>query len=186
MQKVNKKNLTAILLVIWLIPFKLFALPEMIIGEASIDPGVHLIFEGGIKDDVAPTSVFLAENKTDVHIEMLANWSENAPKGSVPGGHVAYLKVSVLVKNEITNTSATVILAPHINLSDGLHYAQNIRLPGKIDDKYSLKFIIEPPKNGSLGMHYDWRQQVGKALSPGGSFTFDDLNFSKIANAARR
>ena len=186
MQKVNKKILTAILFVIWLIPFKLFALPEMIIGEASIDPGVHLIFEGGIKDDVAPTTVFLAENKTDVHIEMLANWSENAPKGSVPGGHVAYLKVSVIVKNEISNTSTTVNLVPHLNLSDGFHYAQNIKLPGKIDDKYTLKFIIEPPIDGSLGIHYDWRQQVGKELSPSGSFTFDNLNFSKIAKATRR
>ena len=186
MQKVNKKNLTAILLVIWLMPFKLFALPEMIIGEASIDPGVHLIFEGGIKDDVAPTTVFLAENKTDVHIEMLANWSENAPKGSVLGGHVAYLKVSVLVKNEITNTSTTVILTPHINLSDGFHYAQNIKLPGNIDDKYSLKFSIEPPIYGSLGMHYDWRQQVGQNLSSNSSFTFDGLNFYKIAIANRR
>ena len=167
-------------------PFKLFALPEMIIGEATIDPGVHLIFEVGIKDDVAPTAVFLAENKTDVHIEMLANWSENAPRGSVPGGHVAYLNVSVLVKNKITNTSVTMNLVPHLNLSDGLHYAQNIKLPGKIDDKYTLKFIIEPPKNGSLGIHYDWRQQVGEALSAVGSFTFDDLNVAKIAKAKRR
>jgi uncharacterized protein involved in high-affinity Fe2+ transport len=79
-----------------------------------------------------------------------------------------------------------VNLVPHINLSDGLHYAQNIKLPGKIDDKYTLKFIIESPINGSLGMHYDWRQQLGESLSPGGSFTFDDLNFSKIANAKRR
>lgn len=186
MQKVNRKILNTILLVSWLMPCKLFALPEMIIGEATIDPGIHLIFESGIKDDVAPTTVFLAENKTDVHIEMLANWLENAPKGSVPGGHVAYLKVSVLVKNEITNTSTAVNLVPHINLSDGLHYAQNIKLPGKIDDKYTLKFIIESPINGSLGMHYDWRQQLGESLSPGGSFTFDDLNFSKIANAKRR
>ena len=39
---------------------------------------------------------------------------------------------------------------------------------------------------GSLGMHYDWRQQVGKMLSSGGSFTFDGLDFSKIAMATRR
>ena len=182
----KSKILNLIFFVCWLTPFKLFALPEMVIGEANIDPGIHLIFECGIKDDIAPNTVFLAENKTDVHIEMLANWSENAPKGSVTGGHVAYLKVSVLVKNEITDTSTTVNLVPHINLSDGFHYAQNIKLPGKIDDKYTLKFIIEPPVDGSLGMHYDWRQQVGEILSPGGSFTFDNLNFSKIANATRR
>ena len=178
--------LNTILFVSWLLPFKLFALPEMIIGEASIDPGIHLIFECGIKDDIAPNTVFLAENETDVHIEMLANWSENAPKGSLPGGHVPYLKVSLIVINEITHTSATVNLDPHLNLSDNLHYAQNIKLPGKIDERYTLKFIIEPPINGSLGMHYDWRQQVGQTISPGGTFTFVGLNLSKIANAIRR
>ena len=182
----QSKILNVILFISWLLPFKLFALPEMIIGETTIDPGIHLIFECGIKDNIAPNTVFLTENNTDVHIEMLANWSQNAPKGIAPGGHVAYLKISVLVKNEITNTSATVNLVPHINLSDGLHYAQNIKLPGKIDDKYTLKFIIEPPVDGSLGMHYDWRQQVGQNLSSSGSFTFDGLNFSKIAIANRR
>ena len=182
----QNKILNAILFVSWLLPFKLLALPEMVIGEATIDPGIHLIFECGIKDDIAPNTVFLDENETDVHIEMLANWSENAPKGSVHGGHVPYLKVSVLVINEITNTLATVNLDPHLNLSDNLHYAQNIKLPGKIEGRYTFKFIIEPPINGSLGMHYDWRQQVGEELSPGGSFTFVGLNLSKIAKATRR
>ena len=100
----QSKILNVILFISWLLPFKLFALPEMIIGETTIDPGIHLIFECGIKDNIAPNTVFLTENNTDVHIEMLANWSQNAPKGIALGGHVAYLKVSVLVKNEITNT----------------------------------------------------------------------------------
>ena len=182
----QSKTLNTILFFSWLLPFNVFALPEMIIGEATIDPGIHLIFECGIKDDIAPYAVFLSESEADVHIEMLANWTENAPKGSTPGGHVAYLIVSLVIKNEITNTSATVNLVPHLNLSDNLHYAQNIKLPGKIDDKYTLKFVIEPPMKGSLGMHYDWRQQVGKMLSSGGSFTFDGLDFSKIAMAMRR
>ena len=29
-------------------------LPEMIIGEESISPGIDLVFEGAIKDDVFP------------------------------------------------------------------------------------------------------------------------------------
>ena len=123
----QSKILNTILLISWFLPSKLLALPEMIIGEATIDPGIHLIFECGIKDNIAPNAVFLAEHETDVHIEMLANWSENAPIGSVPGGHVAYLKVSLIVKNEMTNTSVTVNLVPHLNLSDNLHYAQNIQ-----------------------------------------------------------
>ena len=75
----KSKVLNAILLVTWLAPFELLALPEMVIGEATINPGIHLTFEGAIKDDVAPLGVFLAENETDVHIEMLAHWSEDAP-----------------------------------------------------------------------------------------------------------
>ena len=182
----KSKVLNAILLVTWLAPFELLALPEMVIGEATINPGIHLTFEGAIKDDVAPLGVFLAENETDVLIEMLAHWSEDAPKGSVPGGYVAYLQVELLVKNEHTDTSIAVQLAPHVNLSDNLHYAQNIKLPGKIDDKYTLKFIIEPPMNGSLGLHYDWREHVGEKFTPGGNFTFEGLDFSKIAKTTRR
>ena len=182
----KSKALNAILLVTWLAPFELLALPEMVIGEATINPGIHLTFEGAIKDDVAPLGVFLAENETDVHIEMLAHWSEDAPKGSVPGGYVAYLQVAVLVKNESTDTSIAVQLAPHVNLSDNLHYAQNIKLPGKIDDKYTVKFIIEPPMNGSLGLHYEWREQVGETFTSGGNFTFEGLDFSKIAKTTRR
>ena len=107
-------------------------------------------------------------------------------KGSVTGGYVAYLQVELLVTNESTDTSIAVQLAPHVNLSDNLHYAQNIKLPGKIDDKYTLKFIIEPPMNGSLGLHYDWREQVGEKFTPGGNFTFEGLDFSKIAKTTRR
>ena len=182
----KSKVLNAILLVIWLAPFELLALPEMVIGKVTINPGIYLTFEGAIKDDVAPLGVFLDKNETDVHIEMLAHWSEDAPKGSVPGGYVAYLQVKLHVKNESTDASIAVQLAPHVNLSDNLHYAQNIKLPGKIDDKYTLKFIIKPPMNGSLGLHYDWRKQVGKTLTPGGNFTFDGLDFSKISKATRR
>ena len=112
----QSKILNAILFVSWLLPFKLFALPEMVIGEATIDPGIHLIFECGIKDVIAPNTVFLDENETDVHIEMLANWSENAPKGSAPGGHVAYLKVSVLVKNKITNIIFSSFITSHFHI----------------------------------------------------------------------
>ena len=53
-------------LLIGLFAIELNALPEMIIGESSIKPGIDLIFEGGIKDDVQGTKFFLNENETDV------------------------------------------------------------------------------------------------------------------------
>ena len=51
---------------------------EMIIGTGSIEPGVDLIFEGGVKDEIMPEEYYLSENETDVHIEVLANWSIDA------------------------------------------------------------------------------------------------------------
>ena len=33
-------------------------LPEMIIGKEAIAPGINLIFEGAIKDDVSPAEKF--------------------------------------------------------------------------------------------------------------------------------
>ena len=59
---------------------------EMIIGTGSLEPGVDLIFEGGVKDEIMPEEYYLSENETDVHIEVLANWSSDAPKGSPEGG----------------------------------------------------------------------------------------------------
>jgi hypothetical protein len=116
---------------------------EMIIGTGSIEPGVDLIFEGGVKDEIMPEEYYLSENETDVHIEVLANWSSDAPKGSPEGGHVAYLNITAVLINETTGSSDTHKLTPHVNMSDNLHYAKNIKLPGKIDESYTviLKYV---------------------------------------------
>jgi len=159
---------------------------EMIIGTGSIEPGVDLIFEGGVKDDVMPNEYFLSESETDVHIEVLANWSSKAPNGSPEGGHVAYLNVNAVLINEATGKSVTHKLTPHVNMSDNLHYAKNIKLPGRIDQRYTVIFEISPPKNNELGMHYDWRKAVDEQLIDANTFEFQSLDFEKIAQSKRR
>ncbi len=162
------------------------ALPEMVIGEASMAPGIDLIFEGGIKDDIQPAKYYLEENATDVHLEVLANWSESAPAGSPLGGHVAYLQVTAEIINEQTKESSNVELTPHLNMSDNLHYAQNVELPGKVNQTYTVIFNIREPNSGNIGMHFDWRNQVAKTLTPGGRFEFNNLDFEVIALSKRR
>ena len=159
---------------------------EMIIGTGSIEPGVDLIFEGGVKDEIMPEEYYLSENETDVHIEVLANWSSDAPKGSPEGGHVAYLNITAVLINETTGSSDTHKLTPHVNMSDNLHYAKNIKLPGKIDESYTVIFEIRPPKNDELGMHYDWRYRVDKELIVAERFEFNNLDFKEIAISKRR
>jgi len=159
---------------------------EMIIGTGSIEPGVDLIFEGGVKDEIMPEEYYLSENETDVHIEVLANWSSDAPKGSPEGGHVAYLNITAVLINETTGSSDTHKLTPHVNISDNLHYAKNIKLPGKIDESYTVIFEIRPPKNDELGMHYDWRYTVDKELIVAERFEFNNLDFKGIAISKRR
>ena len=159
---------------------------EMIIGTGSIEPGVDLIFEGGVKDEIMPEEYYLSENETDVHIEVLANWSSDAPKGSPEGGHVAYLNITAVLINETTGSSDTHKLTPHVNMSDNLHYAKNIKLPGKIDELYTVIFEIHPPKNDELGMHYDWRYTVDKVLIVAERFEFNNLDFKEIAISKRR
>lgn len=161
-------------------------MPEMVLGKSSIAPGITLIFEGAIKDNVSPASVFLPESESDIHIEVLANWNKQAPRGSVEGGFVAYLNVKALIVNQKNKEQITVNLLPHLNLLDNLHYAKNIRLPGKRNDLYTVIFFIEPPKEDSLGMHYDWKKEVGPALIEAHEFEFKDLDFLAIANASRR
>ena len=184
MKFINTKSLFALFLA--LTAMDLRALPEMVIGESSMDPGIILIFEGGIKDDIQPAKYYLEEKSTDVHLEVLANWSETAPSGSPLGGHVAYLEVIAEIINEQTKESSSVDLTPHLNMSDNLHYAQNVRLPGKVNETYTVIFKISEPKSGNMGMHFDWRNQVAKTLTPGGRFEFNNLDFEEIALSTRR
>ncbi|MCH2478515.1 MAG: iron transporter [Gammaproteobacteria bacterium] len=184
MKFINTKSLFALFLA--LTAMDLRALPEMVIGESSMDPGIILIFEGGIKDDIQPAKYYLEEKSTDVHLEVLANWSETAPSGSPLGGHVAYLEVTAEIINEQTKESSSVELTPHLNMSDNLHYAQNVRLPGKVNETYTVIFKISEPKSGNMGMHFDWRNQVAKTLTPGGRFEFNNLDFEEIALSTRR
>ena len=66
-----------------------------------------------------------------------------------------------------------------------MHYALNIKLPGKREDIYMVKFIIEPPI-GELGLHFDWREEVGDYLSQNYFFEYPNLDFTEIANSTRR
>ena len=157
---------------------------EMIIGKEIIKPGIDVTFEAAPKDTIHPKGMHLKENVTDIHIEMLANWSEDSPNGSPVGGFVAYLNVFVKIKAE-SGTEVQVQLTPHLNMSDSLHYAQNIKLPGKIDELYDVTFTISPPIKDELGIHYDWNELFGPLMEKS-VFTYKNLNFEQIALSSRR
>ena len=161
-------------------------LPEMVIGEETVSPGINLIFEGAIKDDVSPAYKFGKESTSDIHLEVLSTWNENAPRGSTKGGFVAYLEVSAKILNENNGSYKNIRLLPHINMSDNLHYALNTKLPGKRDDLYTVIFTIKPPKPGDLGMHFDWREEVDSFLIKEHTFIYKNLDFFTIAEASRR
>lgn len=157
---------------------------EMIIGKEMIKPGIDITFEAAPKDTIHPKGMHLKENVTDIHIEMLANWSEDSPNGSPVGGFVAYLNVFVKIKTE-SGTEVQVQLTPHLNMSDSLHYAQNIKLPGEIDELYDVTFTISPPIKDELGIHYDWNELFGPLMEKS-VFTYKNLNFEQIAISSRR
>ena len=159
---------------------------EMIIGEEKIDPGIKLIFEGAIKDNIYPEEFYLSEQNSDIHIEALATWTNDGPVGSVKGGFVPYLEIKVKIINQKTRKSVLYDLVPHINLTDNFHYANNIKLPGKKDDFYEVIFSLKPPSIGSLGYHYDWRENVNNSLISKKKFVYKDQNFSKWASLSRR
>lgn len=161
-------------------------LPEMVIGKKNIEPGISLIFEGAIKDDVAPSAIFGREADSDIHIEVVATWNEDGPRGSVAGGFVAYLDITALITNQSTGQERLVRLDPHLNMSDNFHYARNTKLPGERDDIYSVDFSVSGPEISEVGMHYDWREEVGDRLLEGQIFKFSDLDFSRVAEATRR
>ena len=171
------------LIILFLIFFDL-SFAEMIIGRETISPGVNIVFEGAPKDIVHPENYFLNETDTDIHIEMLANWSDEAPEGSPLGGFVAYLGVSAVIESANGKINR-VELTPHLNMSDNLHYAQNIKLPGNLDELYSITFTIYPALENKIGIHYDWDKMVGKYVQQS-TFTYKNLDFKDIALSTRR
>jgi uncharacterized protein involved in high-affinity Fe2+ transport len=78
-----------------------------------------------------------------------------------------------------------VKLTPHLNISDNLHYAQNIKLPGSIDDIYDVTIYISPPKDEELGIHYDWKEKYEFLLKQT-KFEYKNLSFREIALQSRR
>lgn len=169
------------ILVIFFVP--LFG-EEMIIGKKTIQPGIELIFEGAPKDIIFPRGLHLAEKDTDIHIEMLAKWTDDNSASAPAESFVAYLDVSAEIKSK-NGPSKKIKLTPHLNLIDNLHYAQNVKLPGRISDLYDITFTISPPKKEVLGIHYDWNLKFG-GLMKKTSFTFKDLDFEEIALKSRR
>ena len=157
---------------------------EMIIGKEKILPGIDITFEAAPKDKIYPEGVYLEESKTDIHIEMLATWSEGNKFNFPAGGFVPYMDVQVTIKN-VNGEEKKVVLSPHINLIDSLHYAQNVRLPGKIEDTYEITFLIKQSESDELGIHYDWHNEVGSYI-PNFSFLYKDLSFEKVALTERR
>ena len=158
---------------------------ETLLGTKTISPGISLTFEAAARDTIYPAEQFLDEDQTDVHLEVLANWNQNAPSGFPIGGHVAYLEVNVEVTNEQSGEYRSTRLTPHLNLSDGLHYAQNFKLPGDDDQTYRLIFSINPPIIGSVGIHSDWLQSFGQKLLETHTVVFQGVSLTEAARSRR-
>ena len=160
---------------------------ELIIGEERVEPGIVFIFEGAIKDTVHPESANLAEDETNVHIEARVNWdSVNIPNGAIPDGFIPYLRIISTIYNETNGLKTFVDLTPHINLIDNFHYARNISLPGKIDDKYTVVFKVNSPHEFDLALHKDWLKLYGKNLFNNSEFKYTQIDFEEIAKATRK
>ncbi|MEM9424606.1 MAG: iron transporter [Spirochaetota bacterium] len=161
--------------------------PELVIGEERIEPGIIFIFEGAIKDTVYPLMDHLKEDSTNIHIEARANWAEeNIPEGTPPGGFVAYLAMTAEITNQATGYKTFIDLLPHINLIDNLHYARNVTLPGKASDLYTVAFTVTAPTGKAyVSIHKDWSEQYGDALMKDTKLIYKDVDFEQIAKATR-
>jgi uncharacterized protein involved in high-affinity Fe2+ transport len=163
------------------------AVEELIVGEARIKPGVVLIVEAAVRDEVKPAAQNLAENETDVHLEARANWDEkNIPQGAAPGSFVAYLNINAEITNESTGKKVFTTLIPHINLVDNFHYARNITLPGGKSDLYTVEISVNPPDPFTLATHRDWAVAYGNKLFAAKKFTYTKINFEGIVDAPPR
>jgi hypothetical protein len=160
---------------------------EQVFGEEVIGPGVKFTFIAAPKDAVTPDAQHLPEDQTDVHLEVLAGWTEEASEtvGAPAGGFVPYLHLFARVTNERTGQTQKVSLVPHINLSDNAHYARNVALPGAPDDPYTVTFEVHPPSQFELATHRDWREKYGESLFEPTTVTYEELQLAEVAKATR-
>jgi uncharacterized protein involved in high-affinity Fe2+ transport len=155
---------------------------EVGIGEATIPPGVTLVFEGAMPDDITPHAQHLAQEKTDVHLEVRANWATEGavPDGAPRGGFVAYLNMHAQVENEQTGQVLFVTLSPHLVLGDSFHYARNVALPGgdepplhdhvfcqparpvRLSVPRELAGTVRPDPDPGARLHVPWRGFLGR------------------------
>tara|TARA_Y100000287_G_C14162969_1_gene325732 strand:- start:135 stop:641 length:507 start_codon:yes stop_codon:yes gene_type:complete len=159
---------------------------ELIIGEERIEPGIIIIFEGAIKDQVFPKSNNMEQSNTDIHIEARVNWDTmNIPKGTPEGGFIPYLRINAKIINTNTGLSTFIDLLPHINLIDNFHYARNISLPGKVSDKYDVIFNVIPPSKYDLNLHKDWEENYGYTFFDEVKYKYLEIDFEEIATSSR-
>jgi len=160
---------------------------EQVFGETVVEPGVKITFLAAPSGAVQPTAQNLSEKRSDLHLEVLATWTEAASDevGAPAGGFVPYIHLFARVENEETGQVKKVTLIPHINRSDNAHYARNIALPGAPDDPYTVRFSVHPPEQFELATHRDWREAYGKKLFEPTTVTYEELQLAKVAKATR-
>lgn len=160
---------------------------EQVFGEEVLGPGVKMTFLVAPSGEVEPTAQNLSEARSDLHLEVLAGWTEAASEevGAPVGGFVPYLNLFAIVQNEETGQVTKTTIIPHVNQSDNFHYARNIALPGAPDDPYTVVFEVHPPETFELATHKDWRTAYGNRLFPPATVTYKNLQLGEIVRAAR-
>lgn len=165
------------------------AAQERVLGEEIIEPGIQLTFEAAPQDDVTPYDQNLSEEATDVHLEVLVGWAEDAsvdvPEGVTRGGFVGYLQFFATITNEDTGQETKVDFIPHLTLGDAMHYARNISLPGAPDDPYTVTVDVRPPAETEVAFHESWRDAHGTPLFEPQTFTYEGLDLAEVAAATR-
>lgn len=160
---------------------------EKIFGKEVLGSGVKITFLVAPSGDVEPKAQNLSEARSDLHLEVLAGWTEEASDevGAPAGSFVPYLHLFATVENEETGQVKKGTLVPHVNQSDNFHYARNIALPGAPDDPYTVVFEVHPPEKFELATHSDWRTAYGNRLFPPATVTYKNLQLGEIVRAAR-
>tara|TARA_B100001057_G_C22597183_1_gene851330 strand:+ start:346 stop:906 length:561 start_codon:yes stop_codon:yes gene_type:complete len=180
-------QILSILLVFIIYPVSYVYSTEQIIAHEQLGDNISITFEAAPKDTVFNDSVRqLSEKETDIHIEALVNWNENADiEGQPAKGFIPYVNISSQIINENSGQKIIINLSPHINLSDGFHYAKNIKLPGLRTDKYKLIFTITPD-NKALTYHMDWKEKHPYPIFRKKVFEYSDLDFEETSKRIRR
>ena len=102
-----------------------------------------------IQSVTADSKSMVAQNKSDIHLEVSIHATKDNPNGFPEGAWIPYLTLYYTIQKVGSNKVIKGTLMPMV-ANNGPHYGDNVKLDGP--GKYNLTYSIFPPSANKLSL----------------------------------